>query len=165
MGIDPDLRQAAVDLVDREGLLLDAKDWDAWLDLYLQDAEYWIPAWDGEHTLTSDPNREMSLIYYGTRAGLEDRVYRIRSELSLASTPLPRTVHMATNHRVAEGEDGQLQVHSNWATHSYRLAQAHTFFGSQDHVLRRAGAGLRIARRKIVVANDRIPNVLDIYSV
>lgn len=165
MGIDPDLRHAAVDLVDLEGLLLDAKDWDAWLDLYLEDAEYWIPAWDDESTLTQDPNRELSLIYYGSRAGLEDRVYRIRSESSLASTPLPRTVHMATNHRVEEDAEGLLRVHSSWATHSYRLEQAHSFFGSQDHVLRRDGARLRIQRRKIVVANDRIPNVLDVYSV
>ena len=90
MGIDPELRRAAVELVDREGLLLDAKDWDAWLGLYLEDAEYWIPAWDDESTLTSDPNREMSLIYYPSRAGLEDRVYRIRSELSLASTRMHR---------------------------------------------------------------------------
>ncbi len=165
MGIDPELRRAAVELVDREGLLLDAKDWDGWLDLYLEDAEYWIPAWDDERTLTRDPDREMSLIYYPSRAGLEDRVYRIRSELSLASTPLPRTVHMTTNHVVEDTGDGALRVGSSWSTHSYRLEQAHTFFGSQEHLLRPRGDGLRIARRKIVVANDRIPNVLDIYSV
>ena len=165
MGLDPDLRQAAIELVDREGLLLDAKDWDAWLDLYAEDAVYWIPAWDGEHTLTKDPDRELSLIYYGSRAGLEDRIYRIRTELSLASTPLPRTVHMTSNHVVDEAAEGQLRVHSSWATHSYRLETSHTFFGSQDHLLRREGARLRIARREIVVANDRIPNVLDIYSV
>ncbi len=165
MGIDPDLGRAAVALVDLEGLLLDARDWDAWLDLYTKDAVYWIPAWDDEQTLTQDPNRELSLIYYGSRAGLEDRIYRIRTELSLASTPLPRTVHMTSSHRVEEDAGGSLRVRSNWATHSYRLEKAHTFFGSQDHVLRREGEALRIERRKIVVANDRIPNVLDIYSV
>jgi 3-phenylpropionate/cinnamic acid dioxygenase small subunit len=163
--MDPDLRQAAIDLVDREGLLLDDKDWDAWLDLYAEDAEYWIPAWDDEATLTRDPNRELSLIYYPSRAGLEDRVFRIRTELSLASHPLPRTVHMTSNHRVEEDPDGQIRVRSNWATHSYRLEKAHSFFGTQDHLLRRAGARLRIQRRKIIVANDRIPNVLDVYSV
>ena len=164
MGIDPELREAAVELVDREGILLDDKDWDAWLALYAEDAEYWIPAWDDEHTTTGDPNRELSLIYYASRAGLEDRVYRIRTELSLASNPLPRTVHMTSNHRV-EDEEGQVRVRSNWATHSYRHQTAHTFFGTQTHRLRRDGGRLRIAARKIIVANDRIPNVLDIYSV
>ena len=165
MGIDPGLRLAAIDLVDREGLLLDDKDWDAWLALYAEDAEYWIPAWDDEHTLTSDPSRELSLIYYASRAGLEDRIYRIRTELSLASHPLPRTVHMTSNHQVEEDEAGLVRVRSNWATHSYRLETAHTFFGTQIHRLRSDGADLRIAARKIIVANDRIPNVLDIYSV
>jgi len=165
MGMDPDLRQAAVELVQLEGLLLDAKDWDAWLDLYTEDAEYWIPAWDGEHELTKDPNRELSLIYYPSRAGLEDRIFRIRTELSLASTPLPRTVHMTSNHRVVGDSNGSIGVRSNWVTYSYRLEKTHTFFGSQDHALHRGGGDLRIRRRKIVVANDRIPNVLDIYSV
>lgn len=165
MGMDPDLRRAAIELVDLEGLLLDARDWDAWLGLYCEDAEYWIPAWDDEHTLTSDPDRELSLIYYGSRAGLEDRIYRIRTELSLASTPLPRTVHLVTNHSVDNEVDGTCRVRSNWATHSYRRDRSHSFFGRQEHVLRGPPDGLRIARRKIVVANDRIPNVLDIYSV
>ena len=127
--------------------------------------KYWSSIESSVHSVVATTNRELSLIYYGSRAGLEDRVYRIRTELSLASHPLPRTVHMTSNHRVAENAEGQIGVRSNWATHSYRLDQAHTFFGTQDHVLRRAGARLRIQRRKIVVANDRIPNVLDIYSV
>lgn len=164
MGMDPDLRRAAIDLVDLEGVLLDEKDWDTWLALYDPDAVYWIPAWDDENTLTRDPDREISLIYYGSRAGLEDRVFRLRTELSLASNPLPRTVHQTTNHRVEE-DGGELRVRSNWATHSVRFDTPHTFFGSQEHWLRREGAGLRIRRREIVVANDRIPNLLDIYSV
>lgn len=164
MGMDPDLRRAAIDLVDLEGVLLDTRDWDTWLALYDPDAVYWIPAWDDEDTLTQDPDREISLIYYGSRAGLEDRVYRIRTELSLASSPLPRTVHMTTNHRVDDDAEG-IRVRTSWATHSYRFDTAHSFFGSQEHLLRRDGAELRIRRRKIVVANDRIPNMLDIYSV
>ena len=162
--MDPDLRRAAVDLVDLEGVLLDEKDWDAWLALYDPDAVYWIPAWDDEDTLTEDPDRQISLIYYGTRAGLEDRIYRLRTELSLASSPLPRTVHQVTNHRVSEDGD-DVTVRSNWSTHSVKFHEAHTFFGTQEHWLRREGDGLRIRKRKIIVANDRIPNLLDIYSV
>ena len=165
MGMDPEVRQAAVETVDLEGRLLDAKSWDDWLKLYTEDAEYWIPAWDDDETLTEDPNRELSLIYYASRAGLEDRIYRIRTGLSLASAPLPRTVHMTSNHGVESLVDGTIRVQSSWATHSFRLGAAHTFFGSQEHVLRTTGDRLQIARRKIVVANDTIPNVLDIYSV
>jgi benzoate/toluate 1,2-dioxygenase beta subunit len=165
MGLDPDRVSAAISLVNLEGALLDEKDWDAWLDLYTEDAEYWIPAWDDEHTLTQDPNSEISLIYYGNREGLESRVFRLRTERSLASTPLPRTCHMISSHRVEAIENGALWVRSSWTTHSYRLRESQTYYGHQEHLLVRVGDQLRIARRKIILANDRIANVLDIYSV
>src|SRR3712207_6909137 len=37
-------------------------------------------------SLTEDPHREMSLIYYGNKGGLEDRVFRIRTERSSATS-------------------------------------------------------------------------------
>jgi 3-phenylpropionate/cinnamic acid dioxygenase small subunit len=159
-----DQRQEAIDIVIAEAAHLDDKDWDAWIALYEEDAQYWIPAWDDEHTLTSDPDRELSLIYYGTRAGLEDRVYRIRTGLSLASTPLPRTCHINSNFRVERDGDNIL-VRSSWTTHSYRLKKSNTHFGHQTHTLRLAEGGLKICKRYIVLQNDVIDSVLDIYSV
>lgn len=163
--MSPESWNTACALVAREGWLLDQREWDAWLALYLETAEYWIPCWADEYTLTSDPQSELSLIYYGHRGGLEDRIFRLRTERSLASMPLPRTCHMTTVAQITESEGGTLEVESNWATHSYRLEKQHTFFGQQTHVLKRVEDGYRIARRKIIVANDKIPNVLDIYSV
>jgi benzoate/toluate 1,2-dioxygenase beta subunit len=31
-----------------------------------------MPAWDDDGTLVTDPQREISLIWYGNRGGLED---------------------------------------------------------------------------------------------
>ena len=163
--MSPELTDAARELVTYEGWLLDQREWDAWIALYAEDAEYWLPCWDDEFTLTDNPNNELSLIYYGSRAGLEDRIFRLRTERSLASTPLPRTCHMINIAKVSEDKNGAIVVHSNWTTHAYRLSKAHSFFGQQTHTLRIMDGELKIAKRKIVVANDRIPNVLDIYSV
>jgi 3-phenylpropionate/cinnamic acid dioxygenase small subunit len=58
-----------------------------------------------------------------------------------------------------------LCVHSNWATFSCKQDQSHHFFGNQTHILKQTSSGLRIAKRKIIVLNDRIPSLLDIYSV
>jgi 3-phenylpropionate/cinnamic acid dioxygenase small subunit len=159
-----DLLAQARDLVLLEGWLLDTRDWDRWLDLYSPKATYWLPIWLEEDRYTSDPQNEMSLIYYNNRTGLEDRIFRIRTEQSLASSPLPRTCHMTSVVEVAaEGET--IKVNSCWTVHSYRLEKAHTFFGHQTHMLEIAGTGLRINSRKVIVANDVIPNVLDVYSV
>jgi benzoate/toluate 1,2-dioxygenase beta subunit len=165
--IQPDktLHERARDLVMLEGYLLDERDWDAWLDLYWDQASYWVPAWVDEHTVTNDPQRELSLIYYPNRSGLEDRIFRIRTEKSLASTPLPRTCHMTSITRITDLPDGDVQVDANWVVHVYRLDKAHAFFGRQTHVLRAFGEALKIVSRRTLVNNDTIPDVLDIYSI
>jgi 3-phenylpropionate/cinnamic acid dioxygenase small subunit len=154
----------ARDLVLLEGWLLDQREWDDWLALYSPKATYWLPCWLDEDMVTKDPQREMSLIYYANRTGLEDRIFRIRTEQSLASMPLPRTCHMTSVIRVVRSGDG-IRVDSNWTVHSYRLERAHSFFGQQTHMLEETPSGLRISERKVILANDVIPNVLDIYSV
>ncbi|WP_303621704.1 aromatic-ring-hydroxylating dioxygenase subunit beta, partial [Pseudomonas aeruginosa] len=80
---------------------LDDKDWDAWLALYAADASFWMPSWDDRDQLTEDPQREISLIYYPSRAGLEDRVFRIRTGKAASTVPMPRTLHQIGNVRIA----------------------------------------------------------------
>ncbi|WP_199906006.1 aromatic-ring-hydroxylating dioxygenase subunit beta, partial [Enterobacter hormaechei] len=75
----------------REARLLDDRQWDAWLECYAEDVTYWMPAWDDDDQLTDDPHSQISLMYYANRCGLEDRVFRIKTERSGASTPEPRT--------------------------------------------------------------------------
>lgn len=70
----------------REARLLDDRRFDEWLGCYAEHAEYWMPAWTDDDELTSDPHTEISLIYYANRKGLEDRVYRLNTERSTAST-------------------------------------------------------------------------------
>ena len=64
------------DFLYREARYLDDAQWDQWLELYSADASFWMPAWDDNDTLTEDPQSEISLIWYGNRGGLEDRVFR-----------------------------------------------------------------------------------------
>lgn len=148
-----------------EAACLDERRWDDWLALYEEDAEYWIPSWDSDTDLTRDPNSEISLMYYSSRSGLEDRVFRLRTGRSSASIPLPRTCHMVSNVRAEPAENGRWLARANWTTHLFRLKETHAFFGHYDYLLNRRDGTWRIARKKIVVLNDVIPTVLDIYSV
>ena len=61
----------------REARFLDDKEWEKWLALYAPDAEFWMPSWDDDDELVTDPQTEISLIWYGNKGGLEDRVFRI----------------------------------------------------------------------------------------
>ena len=152
-------------LVLLEGYLLDVKDWDGWLDLFAEDASYWVPSWKNDHELTSNPQTELSLIYYPNRTGLEDRIYRIRTNRSLASTPLPRTCHLVNVARTIIGPAGHIEIDSNWVVYVHRLEKTHVFFGQQRHVFRSDRSGLRIISRKTILNNDTVPDVLDIYCI
>ena len=90
---DQELLSRCEALLYEEARRLDRREWDEWIDLFLPEASFWIPMWGDEYTLTDDPQSQLSLMYYPDRTGLEDRIFRIRTERSSASTPLPRTVH------------------------------------------------------------------------
>ena len=77
----------------REARLLDDEQWDEWLQCYAPTASFWMPSWDDDDQLTTDPQSEISLIYYPDRQGLEDRVFRIKTERSSATMPDTRTSH------------------------------------------------------------------------
>ncbi len=152
-------------LLFEEAAALDEQRWDDWLALFTPDVEYWMPAWDSEHEMTQDPTSEISLMYYSDRSGLEDRIWRIKSGMSSASTPLPRTCHLVTNIRVGAVTDGLLQVKANWQGNAYRHETTDSFYGSYTYGLREDQGKLLIARKKIVLMNDVIPSVVDIYNV
>ncbi|MCC3748975.1 benzoate 1,2-dioxygenase small subunit [Rouxiella badensis] len=149
----------------REARLLDDREWDAWLECYHPHTEYWMPAWGDDDCLTTDPQREVSLIYYHTRGGLEDRVYRIKTERSAASTPEPRTIHLLSNIEVLSDEGNQVEVRYNWCTYSHRYKSAEHFFGNTQCTLVKAGESFQIKRKKIQLNNDYINHVIDIYHL
>lgn len=152
----------------RQAYYLDTQRWDDWLALFAEDAEYWVPAWKGEHTPTDNPKREVSLIYYNKRAGLEDRVWRARSGKSIASAVLPRTQHSIANVMLDEGaSSNRLLVFSNWTVQQFLVKEkvAETHFGRYEHELVRLDNAWRIAKQKILLLNDYLPAKLDFYNL
>lgn len=149
----------------REARLLDDREWDQWLELYDANVEYWMPAWDDDDQLTQDPQSQISLVYYPNRNGLEDRVFRIKTERSSASMPETRINHMVTNVEVvAERSDG-VDVRYNFHTLSHRYKATDHFFGTIFLTLGKSESGFLITRKKIVLKNDYIRQVIDIYHI
>ena len=163
----PEVLPHCLDLLYQEAACLDERRWADWLALYTADAEFWIPAWDDTNQPTDDPRSQLSLIYYNSRAGLEDRVWRIESGTTIASVPMPRTCHLVTNVRITDVVDNQPHVSAHWQVHMYRAEQHHssTYFGLYEYVLRPEQDALKIAKKKIILLNDEIETVLDIYHV
>ena len=151
-----------------EAHYLDTQRWDEWLELFVEDCEFWVPAWKAEHELTSDPKRELSLVYIPARSGLEDRVWRVRSGRSVASMPMPRTQRSITNVLVKnEGTPEAMTVLSNWTVHMFTTKdrESHVFFGRAEHDLVQRDGVWKIRRKKVVLLNDRMPAALDFYCL
>ena len=152
----------------REGLLLDQCRWDEWLDLYTEDAVYWVPAWKNESQTTTSPDTEISLIFYAARSGLADRIWRLKSGLSVASMPLRRTSHMIANILIESGDgDDRATATAAFTVHNFdpKRRSQHVFFGRYEYAFRRDARDWQVAAKTIILANDQIPSVADFYML
>ncbi len=163
---EPLTAEGAQALLVREALLLDRRRWEDWLAMYDPAAVFWVPSWRDDETPVEDPNREVSLIYHEGRAALEDRVWRLESGRSAASTPILRTAHTVTG-AVLEGDPSAPTVFASWTCNVYdpKHRKQHVFFGRYEMAYAAQGAGWRIARKKVVLSNDYIPTMIDFYCV
>ena len=159
----------ANDILIREATYLDEQRWPEWLDLFHPECEYWVPSRRDDGALIEDPKREVSLVYYSSRGGLEDRVTRITSGKAPASAPMPRTVHLIGNVHLAEdqGSSDRIGAKSAWVVHLYdtKHCKSYEFFGRSEHTLVHSQGGWRIMRKRVVLMNDRLPTALDIYCL
>lgn len=158
-------RETVLAFLHREARLLDDREWDEWLTCYSPRATFWMPSWDDDDRLVEDPQRHVSLIYYPNREGLEDRIFRIKTERSGASTPEPRTVHMIANVEMLATRAGEIDVRFNWHTLSHRYMKTDHFFGTSFYTLDVTGESPLISAKKVVLKNDYIRQVIDVYHI
>jgi len=132
----------------REARLLDEQRYAEWLELFADDAIYWIPTRPNQ----SSPHEALSIIYE-PRALLAVRVERLsRSEMHVQSPP-SRTVH----HVSALEVDGE-QVRSALIVAEWRAGEARWFTGRVTHKLRREASGLRIVLKRVDLVDGEAPH-------
>ena len=131
-----------------EARLLDTGQLEAWLDLFTDDATYWIPLERGQQ----DP-LETSSIAYDDRTLLGLRVKQARHPRAHARLPLARTVHQVGNIVVKE-EKGGVIVNSNLVLIEFRAEKQRTWGALVEHRLRRETSGFRIAHKRVDLVNS-----------
>ncbi|HLS16441.1 MAG TPA: benzoate 1,2-dioxygenase small subunit [Paenalcaligenes sp.] len=149
----------------REARYLDDRQWDDWLECYDEEVEYWMPSWRDDDQPTESPKTEVSLIYYPNKNGLVDRVFRIQTERSSASTPEPRTSHNLSNIEVLSQNGDEAEVRYNFLTMNHRYRQTDSYFGTIYVTLSKASGEIKITKKKIVLKNDYIRQVIDVYHI
>lgn len=134
----------------REAALIDAARFDEWLELFTPDALYWVPSRPGQ----TDP-RNVASIIYEDREVLGLRVRRLSHPGALMLSPPPRTTHLVSNVDLVDCDDakGEYRVASAFLRVEYRNGRQRNFSGHASHHLRRTESGLRIAFKRVDLAD------------
>lgn len=90
-----------------EARLLDSQMFEQWMDLFSDDAVYWVPA--GRDDI--DPSRHVSIIH-DDKESMAKRVKRLRSGFAFAQDPASRVHRLISNVRILSEDQasGALEV-------------------------------------------------------
>ena len=126
-----------------EARLLDTQQLEAWLELFTDDATYWVP-------LEKDQREpfETSSIIHDDRTLLELRVKQARHPRAHARLPLARTVHQVGNVMVQDGKD-EVKVHSTLQLVEFRNEKQRLYGALVEHRLRKANGSFKIAHKRV----------------
>jgi benzoate/toluate 1,2-dioxygenase subunit beta len=131
-----------------EARLLDTGQLEAWLELFTDDASYWVPLEKNQ----KDP-LETSSIIHDDRTLLELRVKQARHPRAHARLPLARTVHQVGNIQVLE-QNTEVHVNSTLQLVEFRAEKQRVWGALVEHRLRRAGDSFRIAHKRVDLVNS-----------
>ncbi len=113
-----------------EARLLDDGKFDAWLDLFTEDAHYWVP---------SEPNQESPLntvsLMYDDRRLLETRVRRLASPRIYSQEPRSRTSRTVNNVTIEERDAASVTLRSKFVLVEFRRNEQRLFAGTNIHKL------------------------------
>lgn len=159
MNIDDRLRLQfeAQEFLFYEANLLDEQRYTDWLSLLTEDVSYWAPAVestdDRSRTANRVGNAGETSYFEDDRATLAMRIARLGFPGAWAEVPPSRTRHFITNVLVSDSSGDEMTVTSNFFLFRSRLeSEEDQYYGSRQDLLRRRDGSLKLAKRKIVLA-------------
>jgi benzoate/toluate 1,2-dioxygenase beta subunit len=132
-----------------EARLLDTGQLEAWLELFTEDATYWVPLEKEQR----DP-LEASSIIHDDRTLLALRVKQARHPRAHARQPLARTVHQVGNVMVLSEEDSEMRIASTLQLIEFRAEKQRVWGALVEHRLRRVNGSFKIAHKRVDLVNS-----------
>ena len=132
-----------------EARLLDTQRFEEWLELFTDDATYWVPLQHNQKDAL-----ETSSLIYDDRTLLALRVKQLRHPRAHARLPLARTVHQVSNVLLLKESPTDVLVASTLTLVEFRNEKQRLWGALVEHHLRRTPAGLRIAHKRVNLVNS-----------
>jgi 3-phenylpropionate/cinnamic acid dioxygenase small subunit len=150
------VKQEVEDFLYREADLLDERRYEEWLELFTEDAHYWMPL--RRNVPRDEPEREFTRQGVDTnwfdegKDTLTRRVRQILTGVHWAEEPPSRICHIISNVQVMHARSDEVEVRSRFIVYRNRVETETDFLvGKREDLLRRVNGDWRIARRKIVL--------------
>ena len=145
------LRTDVEDFLFREAELLDEWRLPEWLELFTDDAIYYVPATD----LPANASPDNSLFYVADdRFRLSERVKRLMKRTAHAEFPHSKTLHLVSNVRIRERRDNELVVGSAFVVYRTKDGVTDTYFGTSRHCLVPQDGSFRIREKRCLLDSD-----------
>jgi biphenyl 2,3-dioxygenase beta subunit len=138
-----------------EAALLDAHKYQEWLDLFAEDAFYFMPL--RRTRMQREMDKEFTqpgemAFFDDSKAQLAGRVNKLLTGKSWSEDPPSRTRHLISNVRVTSDTGDELAVESNFHLYRTRLkSEEDSWIGSRRDVLRRTEGSFLIVKRTIML--------------
>jgi p-cumate 2,3-dioxygenase subunit beta len=148
----PDVSRSDVeDFLFREAELLDEWRLPEWLELFTDDAVYYVPVTD----LPPDASPDKALFYVADdRFRLSERVKRLMKRTAHAEFPHSKTRHLVSNVRIRERREDEIEVGSSFITYRTKDGQTDIYFGSNRYRLVPADGSFRIREKRCLLDSE-----------
>jgi 3-phenylpropionate/cinnamic acid dioxygenase small subunit len=155
------LRDRVENFLAYEAELLDAREYDQWLDLLADDIHYWMPlARNFEHTKPQDEYSEArrgAAWFDESKPTLEQRVKQLQGGDHWAEEPASRTTHIVSNIRIISATSSEIQLKSRFILYvNRREEEVRLFVGKRFEMLRPVDDGFLLAKRHIFLDQSKL---------
>ncbi|MBL4837260.1 MAG: aromatic-ring-hydroxylating dioxygenase subunit beta [Kordiimonadaceae bacterium] len=146
-------QQDIIHFIYAEAALIDAQKFTEWLDLYTEDALYWMPLefdQTEEHLTTS--------LMYEDKLLLTVRINRLQGHRTYSQKPRSRCHHLLQTPEILEINDDEVKTKTAFHYTETRNDEQFTLVGWVEHTLKRASDGekpgaLKILRKRVNLLN------------
>jgi benzoate/toluate 1,2-dioxygenase subunit beta len=148
MRFDHDTQRRIERFLFEEARLLDAGDFEGWLELYKPQGIYWMPSQSGQ----TDPLNVASIVYED-HAILSIRVQRLLEARALVLTPMPKTTHVIGNVEARDRDADGFTVEAAFICVEHRAENQKLYSGRHTYQLVPDEESFRIKMKRVDLVN------------
>lgn len=163
----PELISEVEQFLYREARYQDAQQYRDWQQMLTRDIHYWMPALSQRYRKNDQAPDPTHIAHYNDNyEDIDTRIRRTETGTCWSEDPATRSAHVVTNVEVElTDHPDEYRVHSLITVYrNMNEDEEHTLYGRREDILRREQGELKLARRKIIIAqNIFLSKSLNVY--